>query len=244
MIRLVSWNMARRREAWFGLTEPGRRPRAGAGSCQTAVRITACWQDRLRRKLGDILLGGRGPWRTAIVPLTDRTELHPRTTLTLETATSAEDWVVSRAGSIAAADVISNEAPPFTAVSVYAAWETAAGRGFADGSAHRILSDLSALTTRRGRPLIVAGDWNILRGYGEFGDAYWQGRYDTVFDRAEALGLRFVGPQFPNARQILGRTNYPPGAAACPPSTTRGRNRRPPLDSSTLCLSRQPLPTV
>lgn len=41
--------------------------------------------------------------------------------------------------------------------------------------------------------LIVAGDWNILRGYGEYGSKYWKARYDTVFDRAEALGLRFVG---------------------------------------------------
>jgi hypothetical protein len=85
------------------------------------------------------LVGGRGKWCTAIVRLTDRVELHPRTTVTPETAASVEDWVVSRAGSIAAADVIIDGAVMLTAVSVYAAWETAAGKIYADGSAHRIL---------------------------------------------------------------------------------------------------------
>lgn len=225
MIRLVSWNMARRRDAWLGLTnldadlallQEAARPQPEspfAGSIDPAER----WETSL--------LGGRGQWKTVIVPLTDRTELHPRATRTLETATSAADWVVSRAGSIAAADVISNEAPPFTAVSVYAAWETAAGRGFADGSAHRILSDLSALTTPRGRPLIVAGDWNILRGYGEFGDAYWRRRYDTVFDRAEALDLRFVGPQFPNGRQADPWPDELPAGSLCVPTFHHSRQK-------------------
>ena len=38
-------------------------------------------------------------------------------------------------------------------------------------------------------------------GYGENGDAFWAGRYETVFDRMRALGFRFVGPQAPNGRQ-------------------------------------------
>jgi hypothetical protein len=76
-------------------------------------------------------------------------------------------------------------------VSVYAAWEKvgARGRGYADGSAHRILSDLSSLADRRDHRLVIAGDWNLLRGYGEHGDGYWKARYDTVIERAEALGL-------------------------------------------------------
>src|SRR5215213_592760 len=89
----------------------------------------------------------------------------------------------------------------FTAVSVYAAWEKVGGRKYADGSAHRILSDLSALALDRRLRLIVAGDWNLLRGYGEHGDDYWRARYDTVFSRAEALNLRFVGPEYPNGRR-------------------------------------------
>ena len=37
--------------------------------------------------------------------------------------------------------------------------------------------------------------------YGDYGDPYWAARYATVFDRAEAMGLRFVGPQAPDSRQ-------------------------------------------
>jgi hypothetical protein len=54
---------------------------------------------------------------------------------------------------------------------------------------------------RTNRRVAGGGDWNLLRGYGEHGDRYWQARYDTVFARAETLGLRFVGPEYPNGRQ-------------------------------------------
>ena len=37
--------------------------------------------------------------------------------------------------------------------------------------------------------------------HGEKGDAYWARRYQTIFDRFAALGLRFVGPQAPAGRQ-------------------------------------------
>jgi len=46
----------------------------------------------------------------------------------------------------------------------------------------------------------VAGDLNILYGYGENGSAYWAARYASVFSRMSALGLAFVGPQAPAGR--------------------------------------------
>jgi endonuclease/exonuclease/phosphatase family metal-dependent hydrolase len=49
--------------------------------------------------------------------------------------------------------------------------------------------------------VLVVGDFNILRGYEEHGSKYWGGRYDAVFDRSEAMGLEFVGPQEPHGRQ-------------------------------------------
>ena len=111
----------------------------------------------------------------------------------------------------------------FTAVSVYAAWEMAAGRGYADGSAHRILSDLSALMPRPNHRLVVAGDWNLLRGYGEFGDPYWRARYDSVFDRAEALGLRFVGPEYPNGHRADPWPDELPRESLCVPTFHHSR---------------------
>ena len=51
--------------------------------------------------------------------------------------------------------------------------------------------------------ILIAGDLNILHGYGEHGSAYWAQRYATFFDRMVALGLTFVGPQAPAGRQSV-----------------------------------------
>jgi hypothetical protein len=66
---------------------------------------------------------------------------------------------------------------------------------------HRLISDLSALITGPKHKVIVAGDFNIMHGYGEHGSSFWAARYETVFQRMAALGFRFVGPQMPNGRQ-------------------------------------------
>src|SRR5918995_6671738 len=155
MVRLVSWNMAHKVAAWAALRDVG----ADVALVQEAGKPSLEWANAVSGRPDDrwetALVGGCGPWRTAILRLSDRVELRPRTTMTLETSTAADDWVVSRAGSIAAADVVIDGQMAFTALSVYAAWEMAAGRGFADGSAHRILSDISSLDVRRRHPLIV-----------------------------------------------------------------------------------------
>jgi hypothetical protein len=52
--------------------------------------------------------------------------------------------------------------------------------------------------------LLVAGDWNILHGYGEYGDSYFRDRYATVFARAEALGPG-IGEGDPAWREFLRR---------------------------------------
>lgn len=116
--------------------------------------------------------------------------------------------VVSRAGTLAAATVRDPDTEDLiTFVSLYSAWErlhplTAGNWIYADASAHRLISDVSALIGRiQGHRIIAAGDFNILYGYGEHGSEYWAGRYQTVFDRMHALGLRFVGPQAPGGRQ-------------------------------------------
>ena len=77
---------------------------------------------------------------------------------------------------------------------------------WADGSVHRIISDLERLLGRGSgapseRRVIAAGDLNILYGHGERGNAYAKARYATVFDRMAAIGLPIVGPQSPNGLQ-------------------------------------------
>ena len=65
--------------------------------------------------------------------------------------------------------------------------------------------------------VIAAGDLNVLHRYGEHGDSYWAARYATVFDRAEAMGLRFVGPQAPYGRQANPRpAELPEGSRDVP----------------------------
>jgi hypothetical protein len=61
---------------------------------------------------------------------------------------------------------------------------------------------------------VVAGDWNILRGYGEHGDERAKRRYASVFARAETLDLVFVGPHAPNGRRAK------PHPAELPPDST------------------------
>ena len=217
--------MARRQAAWAELDGLGADvalvQEAGAPGPELALRAfpgaAGGWETALP--------GGRPRWRTAVVRLTDRVEVRPRATVTLEAAASYDDWIVSRAGSIAAADVVTGGEIAFTAVSVYAAWEKvgARGRGYADGSAHRILSDLSALMVRPEHRLVVAGDWNLLRGYGEDGDGYWKARYDTVFERAQALGLWFVGPRYPSGRQADPWPGELPRDSLCVPTFHHAR---------------------
>jgi hypothetical protein len=225
VIRLVSWNIAHKVGPWGELGGIGADvallQEAGRPGPESELAVLGDPNDAWETAL----VGGRPAWRTAIVRLTDGVELRPRATLTLQTARLADDWVVSRAGSIAAADVLIDGATAFTAVSVYAAWEKAAGQGYADGSAHRVLSDLSALMPRPNHRLVVAGDWNILRGYGEHSDPYWKARYDTVFERAEALGLRFVGPEYPNGRQADPWPEELPSDSRCVPTFHHARQK-------------------
>jgi endonuclease/exonuclease/phosphatase family metal-dependent hydrolase len=107
-------------------------------------------------------------------------------------------------GTLAVADLeVLETEERLTVASVYGLWEAPlrsrqSGWIYADASVHRVLSDLSALVGREMvPPLIVAGDLNLLHGYGEMGSPYWRERYETVFARARAIGLRFIGPQAP-----------------------------------------------
>jgi endonuclease/exonuclease/phosphatase family metal-dependent hydrolase len=116
------------------------------------------------------------------------------------------ELAVSRLGTLAAAIVTRPTGKDLIVASVYAPWEqphriTGSGWIYADGSAHRVISDLSSLIGQEKRHrIIAAGDLNILYGYGEHGNAYWASRYASVFSRMSALGLSFVGPQAPNGR--------------------------------------------
>ena len=119
---------------------------------------------------------------------------------------------VSGIGTVAAARVTSYDAeiPPFIVASMYARWmfpnsstSSKWSVGFADGSAHRIISDLSAFigshdpSTHR---ILAAGDLNTVYGVTTDYPQDLPERNQSIFDRFQALGFEFVGPQSPYGR--------------------------------------------
>ena len=202
MVRLLSWNIsgkalweqAAREDVDVALLQEARRPPAALESriipSAEGAWATEGWEPR--------------PWRTAVARVSDQVHLTAVRTAGVGDLTSG-DMLISRPGSLAVAGVSVNGAPVFTAVSMYAPWERPPNSQkpiCSDASAHRLLSDLSALVWgRKGHRIVAAGDLNILLGYGDYGSPYWGGRYATVFERAHAMGLVFAGPQAPNGRQ-------------------------------------------
>jgi len=149
---------------------------------------------------------GGAKWRrTAVVSVSEAPELQLRPVTPIEVGAPGA-LLVSRGGTLAAADVIV-DGERITLVSMYAVWEKSPPEHslsniYADASAHRLLPDLSVIVNgARSHRVIAVGDLKILHRYGEHGDSYRAARYATVFDRAEAMGLRFVGPQAPHGRQ-------------------------------------------
>ena len=206
MVEMVCWNIARRHEPWhellamdvdLALLQEAARPPMELPAC--AEIDPSPW-----RTAG---AGPSRPWKAAIVRLSDRVRVEWITAQSI-TEAGPDELAVSRPGTLAAAVVTPEDGKAFIVASMYGAWEKmhrltkSRWRGYADGSAHRIVSDLSRLIGHESRHRIVAaGDLNILYGHGEDGDAYAAARYATVFERMASMGLDFAGPQYPNGRQ-------------------------------------------
>ena len=117
----------------------------------------------------------------------------------------ANEIAVSDLNTIAAARVTPLEGgEPFMVFSMYARWlkplvKTSWSAGYADASAHRIISDLSAFIgyiNPASHRILAAGDLNTIYQETRYS---LQPRDTTVFDRMEALGFQFVGPRWPDA---------------------------------------------
>jgi hypothetical protein len=226
MVKIISWNIGRNwNDCWRCLLEGD----ADIALVQEARKPPADVAERLGddavspgpwRTAG----GGRRPWRAAVVKLSKRVGVQWFVPRSFDDPPSDVELEVSRPGTLAAALVTPGEGggTPFIVASMYGAWEdahVAAYRApvdpdvqvaprwiYADASVHRVISDLSVFvgekSNRRGRyPVLAAGDLNIFHGYGDEGSPYWAARYKTIFQRMEALGLAFLGPQSPNGRQ-------------------------------------------
>lgn len=123
----------------------------------------------------------------------------------------ANEVAVSGIGTIAAARVLPKEGQAFIAISMYARWirphvstQSKWKVGYVDGSAHRIISDLSAFigySDPSSHRILAAGDLNTIFGITEEIPLADLQRDQTIFDRMIALGLEFMGPEYPNGRQ-------------------------------------------
>lgn len=206
-LRVVSWNIKRLAEPWrllaaddsidVALLQEATPPPADIACELEPARDSECrWT----------MPGWTKSFRTAVARFSDRVTMRARRTADLAVA-RGDVLPVSRIGTLAVADV-EHAGERITCVSAYAVWENGIHDPprdkpeiFSDASAHRLISDLSPLLVSRRHKMVIAGDFNILLGYGEHGDKYWGARYETVFARMKALGLHFVGPQAPNGRQ-------------------------------------------
>jgi len=192
MLRIWSWNV-NRRHLWDRLAAS----EVDVALLQEAPAPSGPWEGKVmpHPTTGWRTAGGSQWCRTAVVAVAERILLEQRPLTSLEERAPGA-LLVSRFGTLAAATVVV-DGERITLVSMYAAWEGhRPGPIYADASAHRLLSDLlSIVNDARSDRVIAAGDLNILHGYGDYGDSYWAARYATVFDRAEAMGLQFVGPQ-------------------------------------------------
>lgn len=154
----------------------------------------------------------------AVVSLSKEVEVDYFVQVTPISQTRRDQFAVSGIGTVAAARVHPRDGEPFIVVSMYARWiephpSTGSKRksGCADGSAHRIISDLSAFigaTDPTSHRILAAGDLNTI--YGAENGSGFKVRDDTIWNRMSALGLRFLGPQAPNGRQAEPRPDFMP----------------------------------
>lgn len=215
---IVSWNIAKRHEPWRQLVrmgadlallqEAGRAPADVAGCVDTGPAEhwdshtwNSKWYGNRFKNLYD-----RWPM---VVKLSDRVEVEWFKQVSPISEAAPDEIPVSGIGTIAAARVTPNDAPPFLAVSMYARWisphPSTKSRwrvGMPDGSAHRIISDLSAFigsTDPTSHRILAAGDLNM--SFAVTNDDPLVARERTVTDRMNVLGLQRVGPKYPAGRR-------------------------------------------
>ncbi len=218
---VVCWNIAARHEPWqqlrdmdadIALLQEARKPPPevadGVDIGPEQHWDSHCWNSRW--------FEGRFPqlydrW-SMIVKLSNRVDVEWFKQVSPISDTRGDEFAVSGIGTVAAARVTPEKGLPFIVVSMYARWmmpHASTGTkwqvGYPDGSAHRIISDLSAFignvdpATHR---ILAAGDLNTCYDTRDGHDKKWTTARDhTIWDRMHALGLEFLGPRYPNGRQ-------------------------------------------
>lgn len=207
-IRVVSWNIDKRRDPWFELAGMASRGEADLALLQEAREPPSEIADRFRYKNDALKLMLLDRW-PLVVQLSDNVEVEWFRQIPVQGwGCSDREIEVSGIGTMAVARVVPHgrAEEAFLAVSMYARWTFAhpiTGKRpgkHADISAHRILCDLQSFMDYLDPshyPMLAAGDLNLCYGAVE---SPWYARERVVWDRFKALGLEFLGPQVPNGR--------------------------------------------
>ena len=249
MVRMVCWNVNRSADAF---TELGEMSDVDVALLQKVGRGAA-------RRMADAS-GERVPWNwnrssvwPAVVRLSDRVRVDLFTPVPLEHEATPPDAVaVSDSRMLAAARVtpLRGGKPAlesFLVFSMHARWlyphpqaERSRPRGgravyaYTDGSAHRIISDLSAFITHTNpssHRLLAAGDLGTIYRPADNSRMEYPARAQTVFDRLRALGLELMGPQWPDAdRRADPLPHGMPKDTRNVPTCLAGQQRRRMLD--------------
>ena len=229
---VVSWNIAKRPAPWRQLVEmdadvallqeADSPPPDVAGKVETGPVDhwdSHVWNSRWYEGRFENLYD-RWPM---VVKLSDRTEVEWFKQVSPIDQPAEDEIAVSGIGTVAAARITPKDSPPFIAVSMYARWirphpSTKSGWrvDYQDGSAHRIISDLSAFigsTDPSTHRILAAGDLNMIYGATEDNRLALPARDRTVTDRMDALGLEFLGPRHPDGRRAC------PTPSGLPPDT-------------------------
>ena len=193
-IRLVSWNIAKRKKPIRILEE--------SDYDVALIQEYPFPEERWEKEFYD-----RG---AKVMRLSDNVEVCEVRSIPQGRKAEWDELTVSAPGIIAAAHIIPKSLEPFIAVSVYARWErphlrtkTSWSVGYPDAMAHRAISDLSTFigsTNPATHRILVAGDFNLIHGATENNPLALPARDQSVFTRLKALGLEFIGPQHPNGR--------------------------------------------
>ena len=216
-VRVVSWNIGKMRKPWrelvrmdadVALLQEAAPPPEEVEPLDIGPREawdshswnSDWWHGRGWNKMYD-----RWP---LVVRLSDRVNVEWFKQISPWGGAETDEIEVSGIGTITAARVTPKDCSiePFIAVSMYARWlgphPSAVGDWiYSDASAHRIISDFSAFIGYYNRPsehrILAAGDLNMsFNSTDEF-----DYRAETVLGRFQALGLDYMGPQYPAGRR-------------------------------------------
>ncbi len=211
MVKVVCWNIGRRRAALGELVEMG----ADVALLQEVGVGGWKWLAEVGNGVAVTPYEPWLPWPRGtydrwplVVQLSDRVRLEWFEYCFPINWPSAQRFEVSGIGTIAVAHVVPMAGEdPFFAVSMYARWRPPhptvgdANWIHADAAAHRIISDLSVFTSpRKGAThrILAGGDLNL----GFPVDVQKSPRSQTVLSRMNALGLEYLGPSTPSGETV------------------------------------------